>query len=137
MIGALKAEFRKLLTVRSTYFVTLVIIVLTCLFTYAATSPEFIEDLNYKPTAQQKAEHVPGPLIKSKNLHSDKLRSNILESTGAAMPIAVVVLLLMAHEFRYNTITYTLTSSNSRSRVLLAKIIVGLAYTLVATVLVE
>jgi ABC-type transport system involved in multi-copper enzyme maturation permease subunit len=45
----------------------------------------------------------------------------------------------MTHEYRYNTIMYSLTSSNSRSKVLFAKIVaitgVAVAFTVVAAVL--
>lgn len=134
----LKAEFRKLLTVRSTYLVTMAIIALSCLFTYIGTSALDVSGPppSQNASTQQKSTEVSAkPPLKTKNLHADQLESNILSTTGAAIFIAVVVVLLMAHEFRYNTITYTLTSSNSRSRVLASKAIVGVSYALAATAL--
>lgn len=137
MRRVLRAEFRKLLTVRSTYFVTLLIIVLSCLFTYLGTSAEYVDS---GPNSGQRAtsSHPPSSSrapVKTKNLRPDKLASNILEAAGAATFIAVVTVLLMAHEFRYNTINYTLTSSNSRSKVLLAKVIASSTYTVIATII--
>jgi ABC-type transport system involved in multi-copper enzyme maturation permease subunit len=41
---------------------------------------------------------------------------------------ALIGLLLLAHEYRYNTIVYTLTISNSRSKVLASKIIAVLTF---------
>ncbi len=46
---------------------------------------------------------------------------------------AILAVLLFTHEFRYNTISYTLTLSNSRQKVLLAKVITVGVIALVAT----
>lgn len=46
---------------------------------------------------------------------------------------ALIGLLLFTHEFRYNLISYSLTRSNNRSKVLASKIIVVSAIALVAT----
>ncbi len=152
MVPALRSEFRKLLSVRSTYLLSLLIIVLTCLFTYFGTSSEYVnkEAPSSTPATSQSqssaksndkkdviSQTTPdnGPPQKTNNLQKDKLASNIINTTGAAVFIAVVVVLLMAHEFRYNTITYTLTLSKSRSRVLLAKIVVGTTYIVAVSLL--
>jgi ABC-type transport system involved in multi-copper enzyme maturation permease subunit len=42
-----------------------------------------------------------------------------------------VAILLVAYEYRFNTIMYTLTSINSRSKVLLAKVVALTSFTLV------
>jgi ABC-type transport system involved in multi-copper enzyme maturation permease subunit len=47
--------------------------------------------------------------------------------------IALLAVLLLTHEFRYNTITYTLTLSNSRNKVLLSKVVVVSVIALIAT----
>ncbi|HYH36352.1 MAG TPA: ABC transporter permease, partial [Candidatus Saccharimonadales bacterium] len=51
----------------------------------------------------------------------------------------IIAILLMTHEYRYNTIMYTLTASNSRSKVLFAKIlaisIFALLFTLTIVIL--
>jgi len=49
---------------------------------------------------------------------------------------AIVAILLMTHEYRYNTIMYTLTSSNSRTKVLIAKFITVSVYALFLAVLI-
>ena len=43
---------------------------------------------------------------------------------------SVVAILLMAHEYRYNTINYSFTISNSRTKVLLAKFVTITFYSL-------
>lgn len=108
MIPTLKSEFRKFLTVRSTYIVTgLVLILIPFLSVYIfgyenaarkPDSPDFILDSIYT-----------------------MLSTFVTFST-------ILAILLVAHEYRYNMITYTLTSSRSRLRVLLAKAIVMLVY---------
>jgi len=117
MRQALKAEFRKLLSVRSTYIVTAFSLGLVVLFAF------YIE--GFRLTA------------------SDYAKPDMLSTavSGAVTTIAIfgaiVAILLMTHEYRYNTIMYTLTSSNSRSKVLLAKIITISVYAIVLTALVS
>ncbi|MDQ3065132.1 MAG: ABC transporter permease subunit [bacterium] len=152
MIPTLKSEFRKLLTVRSTYFATAIIVALLTLFTYFGTSQIYVyedqemisEDsaLAQEPTDQEKIvndiekpqEFAPP---KISNILPDYILLSHLQSAIGLIGFitAVVAILFMAHEFRYNIINHTLTSSNNRSKVLLAKIIVVLAYTTLATIL--
>lgn len=103
MIQAIKTEFRKLLTVRSTYVFTLLVIVAVMLIAF------FLEGWNLNPSELRD----PGQLA------SDVTGALTLSIFGA-----VVAILLVTHEYRYNTIMYTLTSSNSRSKVLLSKFVV-------------
>jgi ABC-type transport system involved in multi-copper enzyme maturation permease subunit len=56
--------------------------------------------------------------------------ANIISVVGGLMG-----LLLLTHEYRYNTIVYTLTASNSRSKVLAAKIISIFTYVFVFSLL--
>lgn len=113
MIVQLKAELRKLLTVRSTYLITgLSVLIIILIFGYGtgyrsgdgATSAAFTDSLL--------------------NLAS-----------FVSLFAMIVGILMMGHEYRYNTITYTLASSNSRSKVLLSKIIVLILYCLFLTVI--
>lgn len=53
---------------------------------------------------------------------------------GIAPAAGIVALLLLAHEYRYNTIVYTLTAANRRGKVLLSKICVSMAFVLVYSV---
>lgn len=99
MIALLRAELRKLFSVRSTYIISAIALVLVAFLSFyidgyrgMMSPPEW---LGY-------------------------LLQNI--STVIAIFVAIVAILLMGHEYRYNTIMYTLTSANSRTKVLLAKI---------------
>ena len=116
MIPSLRAELKKVLTVRSTYAITLFFLILLGIIAFYGHG--YKEDAN-----------------------STLFLSGTLTSTAtiASFAGALVALLLMAHEYRYNTITYTLTSANRRSKVLLAKllVVIGLVfiYALIVTVL--
>jgi ABC-type transport system involved in multi-copper enzyme maturation permease subunit len=116
MIPALKAEFRKLSSVRSTYFITLITLGIVALVAgygngYRANTPQ---------------------------LHNPGLLAN--ESTNAVLFVGVLVaivgLLLLAHEYRYNSILYTLTSSNSRVKSLLAKVLMVTVFAIIVTALI-
>lgn len=103
MITSLRAEFRKLLTVRSTYVISGIALLALSFFAF------YISGLRVEPTSLQD----PGYLASASR-----------EAVNAlAFVLSLAGLLLMAHEYRYNTIMYTLTASNSRSRTLLAKVI--------------
>lgn len=108
--ASLRSEFKKLLTVRSTYFTTAFVLALTLfisIFVYGykearpAADPLFVADLLYQ---------VLGLV---------------------AMAGVILSILLVAHEYRYNTITYTFTLSRRRLSVLLSKVIVMFSYTAV------
>ncbi len=105
MIAALKSEMRKLLTVRSTYGWVLV--------AYAFLIFIALYGEGYKGAAAA----ISGQYDKLALAGSISTHSNLLSIFGA-----IVALLLMTHEFRYNTIMYTITASKSRSTVLLSKI---------------
>ncbi|HUS25960.1 MAG TPA: ABC transporter permease [Nevskiaceae bacterium] len=118
MIPAIKAEFRKLFTVRSTYITALLAFGLMVFFAF------YVE--GYKAAATVNDPH--------------KLMGEVTSAVGVVSILATItVLLLMAHEYRYNTIMYTLTASNSRTKILLAKIIAAstfaIGFTLLAGVL--
>lgn len=111
MIDALKSEFRKLLTVRSTYFNSAAAIVLVCFF--------FFYVVGFKAN--------PADL-----LSPDWLAGNFSNGVAnLAIFCSIIAILLMSHEYRYNTIIYTLTSANNRSKVLLAKALTISAYAVV------
>lgn len=116
MITELKSEFRKLLTVRSTYLITLFTIVLIAFVGF----------------------YVVGWRLTGGDLRNPfLLASDITDPlTNLVFLAGVVGVLLMTHEYRYNTIVYTLTASNSRSKVLLAKVIATSAYAIFFTILV-
>lgn len=117
MIPTLKAEFKKLLTVRSTYIWTGIMLVITMfLSTYvygyrmsgqALTSTTFLYDAMY------------------------------LSIGFFGMAATILAILLVTHEYRYRTIEYTLTASNSRLKVLAAKTTVMFTYALLGGLLVS
>lgn len=115
MISALKAEFLKLFTVRSTYFTVLIAFAIVALV----------------------AGFGNGYRIDTQALHNPGILEN--ESANAiifgGVIIAIVGLLLLAHEYRYNTILYTITSSNSRSKSLLAKVLAVSVFSLAVVAL--
>jgi ABC-2 type transport system permease protein len=117
MIPAIKSEFRKLLTVRSTYFIVAISLAITAFF----------------------AGYIQGYLTKPAELAANPhmLQS---QSTGAIIFVGLILafagLLLAGHEYRYNTIMYTLTTSNRRLKVLGAKFLVITVYAVVTSVLV-
>jgi ABC-2 type transport system permease protein len=115
MIPTLKSEFKKLLTVRSTYIVTGLVLAFLCFIAF------YVEGWRMKPNML----HDPNTLA-----------SDVFGGLSLSVFGAIIAILLMTHEYRYNTIIYTLTSSNSRSRVLLSKVIVVSCYALFLTVLI-
>ena len=116
MIPILKAEFRKLLTVRTTY-----------VFTFLVTA--FVIFIAFYPEGWRLA---PAQLHDPTQLSSDVFGALNLSIFGA-----IVAILLMTHEYRYNTIMYTLTSSNSRTKVLFAKFVTISVYAIFLTVLIS
>jgi hypothetical protein len=115
MLTNLRSEFRKLLTVRSTYFVLLVALALEFLVFWLAKG--------YKINLAREGSA----------LHSSHfLASQILVSTNVIGLLAtIVVVLFVTHEYRYNTIMYTLTASKNRNRVFFSKLIVVSVFSLV------
>lgn len=108
MLASLKSEFKKLLTVRSTYLLSGFVLVLVAFLSV------------YVYGYQQAAIKPDNPLFMSDALYT---------MLGTFVTFgAIVAILLVAHEYRYNTIAYTLTASNSRLKVLGSKAIVVLAY---------
>jgi ABC-type transport system involved in multi-copper enzyme maturation permease subunit len=69
--------------------------------------------------------YIEGIKASPESIHdAGKLASEVTNAVVSVSLIgALAGVLLMTHEYRYNTIMYTLTSSNSRSKTLLAKIL--------------
>jgi ABC-2 type transport system permease protein len=114
MIQQVRAEFKKLLTVRSTYIVSLTVTLFLGFISFWVAgyknndihNPHFLTDGN----------GIIAPLL--------------------AIASAIVAVLLMAHEYRYNTIVHTLSLTNRRSKVMAAKIAVTFVYTLLLTIII-
>jgi ABC-2 type transport system permease protein len=103
MMSAIRAEFRKLFTVRSTYIIIGLSILITFFFAF------YIE--GWRTTVD-----VVAP---------NKLSTQVTSAASTlALLFALAGLLLFTHEYRHNTIIYTLTAAKRRSYVLLAKILV-------------
>ena len=117
MIPTLKSEFRKLLTVRSTYFIVGIGLLIVAFFA------GFVEGLRGDPTN----------LLKNSGLL-------VSESTNGIVFVGLILafagLLLAGHEYRYNTIMYTLTATNRRYKVLLAKLAAITVFAVVTSLLV-
>lgn len=115
MMRTFKAELYKLLSVRSTYALTALAVVVAVVWGYIA-------GMQTKPAGL----HNAGFLVAQ--------TTNIV---GIVAIIAGMVSMLhTTHEYRYSTIIYTLTSSNSRAKVLLAKILAASVYIVPFTLLV-
>jgi len=106
MISTFKSEFRKLLTVRSTYILIIFSVLITILFAF------YFE--GYKGNTGSAASTLSPLALKE-----------ILTSGGGmgVMFASIIAILFMAHEYRYNMITYTLTANANRSKVLLTKLV--------------
>lgn len=109
----LAAEFRKLITVPSTYAAAAVaIVVSTGMTAYLAGS---------KATSADLAAHT-------------FLATKVADATAiAAILSAVVGVLVITHEYRYHLLAYTLTAGGNRSRVLAAKLAVLTTFAVVVS----
>lgn len=126
MKATLAAEFRKLLTVRSTYVICLVFLLLSAFFAfYVHGYKDSIAQQNML-TGASPIDRAGAALFAASSITQV---ANIISVAGA-----LVALLLLTHEYRYNTIVYTLTSANRRSKVLASKIIAVLACVLLFSV---
>jgi ABC-type transport system involved in multi-copper enzyme maturation permease subunit len=112
--ASIKAELRKLLTVRSTYIIILISLAIIALFAGYGDG--------YKATALN---------LRDPNWLAHESYSAII---FAGLIMALTGLLLFGHEYRYNGIMYTLTSSNNRLKSLLAKAIVVTKFAVVMSI---
>lgn len=116
MLMSLKSEFRKLLTIRSTYGIV-VAAVLICAF-----------------LAIDSVHVDPRPALQDPDLLARSATNTIV---FVGFLLAFPGLLLMGNEYRYGTIMYTLTSSNSRIKSLLAKFITVSVFAIVTSLAVS
>lgn len=114
-MSQLKAEYIKLLTVRSTYLLTaLGWLILSIVSFYA---------VGYHMSPQE----LLNPLL---------LQNTVFGTVHFIGLIASIIgVLLLAHEYRYNTINYSLTISNSRTKVLASKFLVVSVYAIIFAVI--
>lgn len=107
MLATIKSEIRKLFTVRSTYLLSAIALALTVLFAF------YFE--GYKGNTGTAASLLAPTALQE------------IVGNGAGlgvMFIAIIAILFMAHEYRYNTIAYTITLNTRRTKVLLSKLLV-------------
>lgn len=116
MTNAVRAESRKLFSVRSTYVIFGLVLCIVVLLSF------------YAGGWQAQKTDVLNPL---RLFAIDQRVINFI----AVFP-AIIGLLLFTHEFRYGTIAYSLTFSNRRSKVLAAKVLVVSALAIVVTAIV-
>jgi ABC-2 type transport system permease protein len=116
MIDSIRSEFRKLLTTRSTYLLVIISLLITAFFA------GFVEGFQNTPDALRDPELL------------------VRESTHAIVFVGILLafvgLLVLGHEYRYNTIMYTLTSSNRRLKSLVAKVLVISVFALAMSLLI-
>jgi ABC-2 type transport system permease protein len=118
MLDTIKSDLRKLLTVRSTYFL---IIVGTLLASFIA----FYVEAWWGKT---------GDAAGRMSLTPEALHTVVTSGAGAIATFACLVAILqVGHEYRYNTIMYTLTASSSRLKVFLSKMLTLTGYALAAS----
>ncbi len=113
MISTIKSEFKKLLSVRSTYILMFSFLMLGVFISFYVHGYKDSGLANI--TGHSPQDKAGAALFVASTIGSIP---NIL-----SVAAALIALLLLAHEYRYNTIVYTLTASNSRSKVLISKII--------------
>lgn len=114
MLATIKSEIRKLFTVRSTYFLMAIALALTILFAF------YFE--GYKGNTGSAASMLAPTALQE------------IVGNGAGlgvMFIAIIAILFMAHEYRYNTIAYTLTLNTRRTKVLISKMLVITGFAIV------
>lgn len=119
MLPTFKAEFRKLFTVRSTYVTIFLAFALSALFSF------YFE--GYRGNTGSAASL----------LEPTALKEIVSNAAGlGVLFVSIITALYMAHEYRYNTIMFTLTANSKRTEVFVTKlfvaavfgIIFGLAY---------
>jgi len=121
MIPQLRSEFKKLFTLRSTYgWIALALILVGI---YAIYGEGFNDSSNLL-----KAKSVDGANLFIAATISQM--ANFISIFGG-----IIALLLITQEYRHNTITYTLTASNSRTKVLASKILAIMSFVFVYSVI--
>jgi ABC-type transport system involved in multi-copper enzyme maturation permease subunit len=118
MINSLKAELRKIYSVRSTYATLAFCFLIMCIYAF------WVEGYKAGDGSRSAAD-----------IH--KLAFLLRDAVGnLAFFGGIVGVLCFSNEYRYNTITYTLTASNSRVRILVSKIIAITLYSILFTIFV-
>jgi len=117
MLPTLKAEFKKIFTVRSTYGWLLLALIIAGIYGF------YGEGFNDAANLLKAKTDAGASLFIAATV---QMMSNFIGLFGG-----IVALLLITHEYRHGTIVYTLTASNSRTKVLGSKIIAIMGYVFV------
>lgn len=115
MIPAIRSELRKLFTVRSTYVIILLCLAVTVFFAFYISGYHAKVDVTERDLVANEMLFIVQPL---------------------SLFISLVAILHLTHEYRYNTIMYTLTAARRRTQVLLAKILVISVFAILLALLV-
>ena len=129
MLSSIKAEFKKLFTIRSTYLFVLLALIIVGIFGFYGEG--FKDSASLVQTLHQKH---GGPFI---GFAGSSFVAGTIEQMGHFIALfgGIIALLLITHEYRYNTITYTLTASNSRTKSLVAKLSAGFGFVTIYSIL--
>lgn len=116
MFRELRAEFRKLASIRSTYITAAIALVLSGFIALFAMGYKMGDE--FSSTGMQRAIMDVVPIV--------------------GTFVGIVSILLIGHEYRYNTIYYTLTATNNRLKILVAKLVAtgafGLLFALITII---
>jgi ABC-type transport system involved in multi-copper enzyme maturation permease subunit len=121
MIASLKSELRKIYSIRSTYLILLFCLAVMVFFGF------YVEGMK--------------AAVGSRTLEDPGKVASVMRDAISSLAVfgGLVGILSMTHEYRYNTMLYTLTASRSRTRSLVAKVaavsIFAILFTVVVTVL--
>jgi ABC-type transport system involved in multi-copper enzyme maturation permease subunit len=115
MLAAFRSEVRKVLSLRSTYIILAFSLAMELLFAFYLTGW-----------------HTTPEALMSGNFLSSQVVSAV---NALGLFAAIVAILLVTHEYRYNTIVYTLTANKSRTQVLLAKFLTVSVFAILFTAL--
>jgi ABC-2 type transport system permease protein len=118
MMASLKSEFRKIYTVRTTYLILLASVIIIAIFSF------YVEGIKAGST---------GAAVTDPYKLSKLVRDAVANMAGLG---AIIGILSFTHEYRFNTITYTLTASRSRGKTLLAKLAAISAFSVLFTIFV-
>jgi len=117
MISLIHAELRKIFSVRSTYFIIFLAFVVNALI--AGFGKGYLS-----------SNEVPSNVLVGSGILQDAI---LIAVNITAIFGALIALLLITHEYRYNTILYSLTSSRSRTQFLAAKVLAVILLSLTLT----
>jgi ABC-2 type transport system permease protein len=122
MVPALRSEFKKMFSIRSTYGWVLLALIIVGIYGFYGEGFNDVKNL-----LKAGAPDAGAKLFVAATINQ---MVNFISVFGS-----IIALLLITHEYRYNTITYTLTAANSRTKVLLSKILAVIGFVLVYSVL--